>query len=80
MPLGFTIGQPPSNGVVIIGEKTLVSGIAIQGPAAPSPCSSTARRHRDRPDRRRPATTIAFRPQRSAATSRRLLIAQPIWQ
>ena len=43
MPLGFTIGQPPSNGVVIIGEKTLVSGIAIQGPAAPSPCSSTAR-------------------------------------
>jgi hypothetical protein len=28
MPLGLTIGQPPMNGVVIIGEKTLVSGIA----------------------------------------------------
>lgn len=28
MTLGLTIGQPPSNGVVIIGEKTLVSGIA----------------------------------------------------
>ena len=28
MPLGLTIGQPPPNGVVIIGETTLVSGIA----------------------------------------------------
>src|SRR5271170_5112420 len=28
MPLGLTIGQPPPNGVVIVGETTLVSGIA----------------------------------------------------
>jgi hypothetical protein len=28
MPLGLTIGQPPPNGVVIIGETMLVSGIA----------------------------------------------------
>jgi hypothetical protein len=28
MPLGLRIGQPPSNGVIIIGETTLVSGIA----------------------------------------------------
>ena len=28
MPLGLTIGQPPPNGVVIIGETTLVTGIA----------------------------------------------------
>ena len=40
MPLGLTIGQPPPNGVVIIGEKTLVSGIA-SGTGGPNPCSST---------------------------------------
>jgi hypothetical protein len=28
MPLGLTIGQPPPNGVVVIGETTLVSGTA----------------------------------------------------
>ncbi len=38
MPFGLSIGQPPPNGVVIIGETTLVSGIATgEGGAEPMP-------------------------------------------